>query len=131
MGFTRYWSIKSDLPTSTFRKAASDIRRMLKSEGAWMYIVRWEADSKKVPLCNVNGVRFNGINEDGHETFGFCPFETEFDFCKTAGKDYDVYVHASLLIIKAYFPDLVDIDSDDAGDEDSIAERMAKHYKSN
>ena len=125
MGFTRYWSIKADLPKTRFRKAASDVRRMLKDEGA---TVAWECDSHKVPQCNVNGVRFNGINEDGHETFGFFPFETGFDFCKTARKEYDLYVYATLLIFQGYFPDIVIIDSDGDGDYDDMARSLAVKY---
>jgi hypothetical protein len=52
---------------------------------------------------------FNGIGEDGHETFGFplAPFTgnaPEFQFVKTAEKPYDEVVAACLIVARDYFP---------------------------
>lgn len=128
MGFTRYWKVKNDLDTNAFRRAASDVRTMLKGSGAWGQAVKWESDSTKLPACDVRGIRFNGVGEEGHETFGFFPFETEFDFCKTACKTYDVYVYATLLILKHHFPCGIEISSDGEGRNDEAAQALATMY---
>lgn len=128
MGFTRYWAVDQDLDTNLFRNAARDIRTMLKSEGAWNNVVRWECDSKKQPLCDVRGIRFNGIGDEGHETFGFSPYAIEFDFCKTARKEYDMYVFAAMLILKYHFGPLIDLRDDGPNDTDDQAVQLSLKY---
>lgn len=67
---------------------------------------------------------FNGIGEDGHETFVFEQSHTissydrkneqgqYFSFCKTARKPYDTAVVACLIILKHYFGDDLVVRSD-------------------
>ena len=109
MGYTNYWRRKRDFTAEEWamiRKDALDV------------IVH--CDKKKIPLAfecdspnsgpRVNGsvVRFNGVGEDGHETFivtrkmpEIQPWQLDdgetFDFCKTARKPYDLAVCLVLL----------------------------------
>jgi hypothetical protein len=70
---------------------------------------------KGQPLLNENEIWFNGSekkNED-HETFSFRRIEDEdFSFCETARKPYDLIVASTLIVIKNYVGDDINISSD-------------------
>jgi hypothetical protein len=63
----------------------------------------WGGDSGSETPCIV----FNGIGDDGHETFGFplAPFTNNpaFSFVKTARKPYDVVAVACLIVARDHF----------------------------
>jgi hypothetical protein len=77
----------------------------------------------KPVVANEKMIRFNGIRDDGHETFVFfnkkvqCAearkwgSNTGFAFCKTARKPYDIVVCEVLLVLKRFMPNL-DVGSD-------------------
>lgn len=48
------------------------------------------------------GIWLNGKDEDGHETFAINTATSEWGFCKTARKPYDIAVCKILLILKHY-----------------------------
>lgn len=84
----------------------------------------------KVPLEDVEisdeVIQFNGVGDDGHETFYINPVpevpswrDTAFDFCKTARKPYDVPVAMILLAIDHFMPTVMTISSDGWWDEDT------------
>jgi hypothetical protein len=57
-------------------------------------------------------VVFNGIGDNGHETFIF-PNDLGWNFCKTAYKPYDEVVTAALLVARTHFsPQELEIASD-------------------
>ena len=70
--------------------------------------IDWEYDEPNQPP-QVDGevVRFNGRDEDGHETFMIERTGTSWEFCKTARKPYDVYVVACLILLHHYNPEFV------------------------
>ena len=68
------------------------------------------------PVITDKLVRFNGIDEDGHETFYIERSYTGFGFCKTARKPYDKVVVACLLAGCDY--DVFTEWSSDGDDED-------------
>ena len=72
----------------------------------------------------VEGLAFNGLGDDGHETFLLSKFaqQCEFNFCKTACKPYDSVVTACLVALKDRLGDDVDVSSD--GDTDDWAAGM-------
>lgn len=128
MGFTRYWTVKGNVASSVMDAACRDIAEMLREEGAVGSVVAYEADLENLPpVCEQGTVRFNGIGEEGHETFYFTDYG--WDFCKTARKPYDLYVAASLMLLKHHFGDAIDIDSD-GGNEEEEAETLAFRYMS-
>jgi len=105
MGYTHYFHGGDQ---RGFEAALPTIRKILKKYGN---IICFECDkTNKKPVVNKKMIRFNGIGEEGHETF---VFETgkEFEFCKTARKPYDLPVCEVLLVLKAYMTDL-DLSSD-------------------
>lgn len=103
-----------------------DVKKVLK---AGKGVIQYESDVKKAPVANKDIVRFNGIEEYGHETFLFSrisnlkewqyPREDGkiFMFCKTARKYYDVYVVACLVLAKLHFGNDVVFSSDGNLDE--------------
>lgn len=58
------------------------------------------------------GIFLNGIGEDGHETFAINTGASEWGFCKTARKPYDIVVCKVLLILKHYLGDDIKVESD-------------------
>jgi len=111
MGFTHYaytdgWNAEDE---KGWGKALPIIKKILKK---YKDIVRFEDDSKRNAVANKAMIRFNGIGEDGHETFlvqnsakqndyGTNP---GFTFCKTARKPYDIVVCEVCLVLKAFCP---------------------------
>ena len=92
MGFTRYWEFER-LNSEKF-KEFSNICQLL-------------IDNMDIPLDDVTvneaQVRFNGVDDDGHETFNFSLNKDGFNFCKTATKPYDEVVYGCLYIAKLIF----------------------------
>jgi len=69
----------------------------------------------------VNGVWFNGVGENAHETFalGKTPIREHcnpacrgFNFCKTANKPYDLIVVACLCVLQHHLGKQVEVSSD-------------------
>ena len=70
----------------------------------------YEDDSTEKPAVTKDMIRFNGVGDDGHETFLLnredkpaewsSDQENVFNFCKTACKPYDIYVTATLILAR-------------------------------
>ncbi len=112
MGFTRYWTIEETLDENKFSEF-SEVCQVL-------------VDELKVPLDDVtiNGrlVRFNGVDENAHETFHFSIDKPGFNFCKTNVKPYDVVVCGCLYLAKQLFGENIKVnqDCDELEDEYNI-----------
>ena len=85
--------------------------------------VRREFDEDTPPTINANLIHFNGVGDDGHETFVIhrkAKKDDEnvggglmaFTFCKTARKPYDIFVAGTLILAKTLFRDDVRFSSD-------------------
>ncbi len=114
MGYTHYWTQPTDYTVKAWKQIGEDIAAILKDvqhvQGiplAWDY-----NETGKQPQIDGETIRFNGLGEDGHETFYLSrvraplePWEKQGgysrggSFCKTARKPYDLAVVACL----AYF----------------------------
>jgi hypothetical protein len=126
MGYTTYWRRKSDFTVEQWNKIKNDVLDVIV-----------HCDKKNIPLAleydvpnsgpRVNGsvIQFNGVGEDGHETFIVSRKMPEakpwmlshdlgesFDFCKTARKPYDLAVCLTLLACVRHAPNSVRISSD-------------------
>jgi len=79
------------------------------------------------PIFSKDKIRFNGIGDNGHETFfieqkfsidkDFIQTHDKdknkhFSFCKTASKPYDICVVACLVILKHYYKNDIIVKSD-------------------
>ena len=101
MGFTRYWEF-NELNEEKFKDFSS--------------ICQVLVDNMGVPLeditINERQVRFNGVDEDGHETFCFSLGGRDFNFCKTNIKPYDEVVCGCLYVAKVIFGDSIRVSQD-------------------
>lgn len=130
MGYTHYWYQDEKLDADLFDKASKDCQKVC-HHGDDVHI-QLEYDQPNLPIFSENQIRFNGVGEDGHETFSISKDSEsrasndrgqQFDFCKTAYKPYDKYVTACLVILKHHLGDAISVSSDgDLGDwTDGIA----------
>ena len=121
MGYTHYW-YETDKPGKIPAKALSIIKDVV-DEAYKANLIQLEWDTPGAPVVTETEIRFNGIGEDGHETFyyeadkgerlDYEPDKRYFDFCKTAQKPYDVVVMKVLLVLARYIPTF-DLKSDGA-----------------
>lgn len=75
----------------------------------------FEEDVPEQPEVSDTQIRFNGVGNDGHETFILrkkIDKEDQFNFCKTAHKPYDTAVGLVLLIAKKHSPNSIRVSSD-------------------
>jgi hypothetical protein len=111
MGFTRYWDFEK-LDEEKFKDFSSICQILI--------------DVINIPLEDViiseRQVRFNGVDEDGHETFNFNLDKSVFNFCKTNNKPYDEVVCGCLYVAKLIFGDSIRVnqDCDPSDDEENI-----------
>jgi len=120
LGYTHYWNTKPSISKDKWGNFTNALKVLL-SDPIAPLALEYNQEYKK-PSVTKEQIRFNGIGEDGHETFYIkrkdkpadwaMDKETVFGFCKTANKPYDVYVTASLLLAKLYLEDEISISSD-------------------
>ena len=124
MGYTHYWELNKNSKIKDLSGCLENIKKVVLQFGD----VQFEEDNDKLPLITKNLIRFNGIGEDGHETFYFefppqrkindwNKYNSEnnnfiFYFCKTAIKPYDEAVTRCLLILKEYLKEDMKLSSD-------------------
>lgn len=96
MGYTTYWrNIKFSVPQWLAFRA--DVKVFLSNLPSEVLIQR-EYDIHKKPLVGMATIAFNGVGEEGHETFYFEKKSKDFNFCKTARKPYDLAVCGVLML---------------------------------
>ena len=108
MGYTHYWRQPNGLSKGKWAEYIKDVALVLKGSGA---DIQFECDVTGCPAVTKHCVRFNGIEDEGHETFVMSPKKSDFEFCKTACKPYDKYVVACLILAKLHFGDEIKIDN--------------------
>lgn len=122
IGYTHYTYRPEKLDKDKFIQAAVDCAKICKAINA---PICHEYDDEDSPaIFSPSVIWFNGIGDDGHETFvieqsltlGEHDHKDEqgryFSFCKTARKPYDTAVVACLIILHHYFGDEIVIRSD-------------------
>ena len=129
MGYTHYWRKDPELPAKSWAAFTKDVTRLVQFVKDDVGIpLNWESDDKRAPAITSDLVRFNGVGEDGHETFFFKREASKedtarakkddwlrgkvFAFCKTAYKPYDIAVTAVLIAASKHFGEHILISSD-------------------
>lgn len=121
MGYTHYFNVKkaNTLNESALNNLKSEVDAVFKAhkktiqyeynngKPAECEIIQDEANNKPVIF-----IRFNGKGDGGHETFVFVGNDTDFNFCKTARKPYDIVACKVLILLYAYFGEDLKLDSD-------------------
>jgi len=114
MGYTHYWTQPKDYAALEWRCICEDVALILATAcGVHEVTLAWECDKpNKPPALSAKLIRFNGIGEEGHESFYITrkrakleSWQGSEDFghacCKTAHKPYDVAVTAVLVYLAA------------------------------
>ena len=123
MGYTHYFTQTRDFTDNEWQEIKS-FSALLLQRGSSNLIIDCKYDQKF--KINDKEILFNGIKNDGHETFILdklkCKFPDYytaedkkagvFNFCKTARKDYDKYVVAILCGVNVLAPGVLTIKSD-------------------
>jgi len=90
--------------------------------------LRFEYNSEDPVVINQELIRFNGVEDDGHETFFVERNNTSgFNFCKTACKPYDVAVGCCLIVMQNENPKNFVVSSD--GDKQDWQEIIQLYEK--
>ena len=101
MGYTHYWKLGQKPTPAQWKRFTTAVSKIVELSNVQ---VQFEYDEASPPQIDDERVRFNGVDEDGHETFFIEPEDVEFNFCKTAHKDYDEIVVACLIAAANILP---------------------------
>lgn len=102
MGYTHYWKQTESADSASWGRYMAAMDALVDQTKVRL---AFEYDQpKRAPMISTTEVRFNGVGEDGHETFMVEPQAQEFTFCKTARKPYDEVVVAALCLAAFYLP---------------------------
>jgi len=108
MGYTHYWKQKKYFTLADWTKICE-----VATEAATLVDLAFESDVNKPPQIDKDVICFNGIGENGGETFIISqqnPMLRNFRFCKTARKPYDFAVVE--ILNAAYDTGKMDISTD-------------------
>lgn len=112
MGYTHYFELKTN-GTVNLDNVQKAVQKVLDEDSN---IIQREYDDKAKPVNEISDgnllIKFNGIGNEGHETFYLDTKKVGFNFCKTARKPYDATVCKVLSILKYYFGSDIVITSD-------------------
>jgi len=125
MGYTHYFGILKSPTPEQWEPIRKAVRKIFDNK-ALGSLIRFESNSTEPPLADEDVIRFNGIEDEGHETF-YLPREDEgFQFCKTARKPYDDIVTACLIIVNHFAPSCYDIGSDGDPENWEVGQQIAE-----
>ena len=125
MGYTHYWRQLRDF-TDTEWQELTRLTKLITADGSSI-LANGISDKNSEPTIDNEQICYNGIGNDGHETFRItkkkrakADYEEQeaydrqgaFEFCKTAQKPYDRYVVAVLCAIYRVQRDVMNISSD-------------------
>jgi len=98
MGYTHYYNLKSKASKKKWNEFVGECN-ILHNSLDHVAIKDGSGDTNTKPIFNTEAVCFNGDEVDDlcHETFYLDQNSTEFNFCKTARKPYDLMVMACLI----------------------------------
>jgi len=114
MGYTHYWNQHSEPTYMQWLEIMEHFKHIfLHTAMEETRCIQYESDDSSPVLITNDLIRFNGIGDKGHETFGLSRINVgEFDFCKTANKPYDKFVVYVLILAHNLAPDCYGIISD-------------------
>lgn len=115
MGYTHYFEQNVPATTEQWKSITDDVRLLFGR--CHSLPIQRESDDPGPPEISDSRIWFNGIGDDGHESFVVPKESYRFQFCKTAEKPYDTAVTAVLLLMHHHAPGCWDIRSDGSADE--------------
>lgn len=115
MGYTHYFPQTRPFTTNEWDKILAFTKELFKHEEHILANGMGSIGSK--PSATKKDICFNGINEDSHETCLITKAHyKDFNFTKTARKEYDKVVVALLTYINHVAPGALNISSDGKGE---------------
>ena len=93
MGYTNYWECETDFTDDEWNAVCNEAEYIKDIDSPYQENMFRTLDS--VNIINditFENISFNGVGDNGHETFILEKKATDFSFCKTAQKPYDIYV---------------------------------------
>lgn len=113
MGYTHYFEQSEEPEDAQWQALVADFKHMYASSLITTPLpIQRESDTPGLPHANKVAIIFNGIGEDGYETFCLPKKDFGFNFCKTANRPYDLVVVATLILVHHHMPHLYSIRSD-------------------
>ena len=103
MGFTRYWTVKKELPQDKFDTFISNAKKVVEHHQK-NGIELGDYGGEGEPIFENGTLALNGVGENGHESF-VIERKENWSFCKTALKPYDTVVYELLYLAKHIFGD--------------------------
>lgn len=111
MGYTHYVRQQRDFTHEEWKMIKSSFNKIWELSKVSLAGACGEENTK--PAVTDNKIWFNGVEDDSHEAFGIDrEKKSDFEFCKTACKPYDLVVTGLLYFIKTKIPDVIEVSSD-------------------
>lgn len=109
MGYTHYWKLpNAEIEVDKWNSFVKDFKEILPN---FVGLLDTKGDQKL--QVDSETIYLNGIGEEQHETFSINRVgASDFEFCKTARKPYDIAVCSALIIAKRHFGDAIEVSSD-------------------
>lgn len=132
MGYTHYVDRQpNEVPVEEWKLFSDGCNRLFALAKARGIALAHEYDEPtSAPLADDSIVFFNGVADEGHETFVIERVDrSDFSFTKTARKPYDVVVTAALAYLDTILPTIFAVSSDgDAEDWEAGVELAAEAW---
>ena len=143
MGYTHYFKIKKSKILgktrqyeSAYQKAIRDCQTIVRQYNKDLKATdpkhpdRLQGYSAHTEVGEYGGVNFNGVGKLAHETFTLREHlgqNNDFNFCKTAGKPYDIVVVACLVVLADSLGDAIEVTSDGTSGDWLAGLNLARH----
>jgi len=121
MGYTHYMRQSNEIDQETFDQISEDCRKVCEAADIPL---AYEFNMVAKPVFGPDVIRFNGVGDDGHETFLVNRIDSLF--CKTAHKPYDDVVCACMIVFNHYLGDKVKITSDGDNDDWDLGRELCE-----
>jgi hypothetical protein len=121
VGYTHYWRVDRDADRARLVEAGREMAKVLRASAVPLADGMGEPGTEPVIDLDAGSVWFNGVEDDGCETFYWPPDlgrpaqndpGRTFDFCKTWGMPYDSVVVACLLVAQRVLGEQIEVTSD-------------------
>jgi len=110
MGYTHYYRVKN-VPNEAYASIRKDFETLIpKFTAQNIPLTGWDSEGEMT--VNDEEIRFNGVEDDGHETMALGVDTEGFNFCKTARKPYDLAVTSLLIVASQHLGELISVSSD-------------------
>lgn len=113
MGYTHYFPQKKAVSPEAWSNICKDTKTILEHQKKASIPLASDHPSEVMVNEKAGYINFNGVDDDSHETFAVSQkLDSQFNFCKTAQKPYDLAVTAVLMVIEHHAPAHFETSSD-------------------